>query len=59
MSYILLIVESPAKCKKIEKILGSNYKVIGSYGHIRELNNLNQINDKYECKYNIIETKKK
>lgn len=59
MSYILLIVESPAKCKKIEKILGGNYKVMGSYGHIRELNNLNQINDEYECKYEIIESKKK
>jgi len=55
MSYILVIVESPAKCKKIEKILGSNYKVMGSYGHIRQLNNLNQINDDYECNYDIID----
>ena len=59
MSYILVIVESPAKCKKIEKILGSNYKVMGSYGHIRQLNNLNQINDDYECNYDIIDSKKK
>lgn len=34
---ILIIVESPAKCKKIESFLGSNYKCIASYGHIREL----------------------
>lgn len=59
MSYILVIVESPAKCKKIEKILGSNYKVMGSYGHIRELSNLNQINNDYECTYDTIDSKKK
>ena len=34
---ILLIVESPAKCKKIESFLGSAYKCIASFGHIREL----------------------
>ena len=34
---ILLIVESPAKCKKIESYLGSYYKCIASFGHIREL----------------------
>ena len=32
---ILIIVESPAKCKKIEDYLGSNYKCIASYGHLR------------------------
>jgi DNA topoisomerase I len=37
--YILVIVESPAKCKKIEKFLGSGYKCIASFGHIRELSN--------------------
>jgi DNA topoisomerase I len=37
MGKILLIVESPAKCKKIESFLGSNYKCIASFGHIREL----------------------
>ena len=37
MTYTLLIVESPAKCGKIESYLGSNYKCIASYGHIREL----------------------
>jgi len=60
MSYTLLIVESPAKCGKIEKFLGSNYKVIGSYGHITHLSNLNQIDFKnnYKPSFNIIETKK-
>lgn len=33
----LLVVESPAKAKTINKYLGSNYKVIASYGHIRDL----------------------
>ncbi len=33
----LVIVESPTKSKTIEKFLGSNYKVLSSYGHIRDL----------------------
>jgi DNA topoisomerase-1 len=33
----LVIVESPAKCKKIESYLGTGYKCIASFGHIREL----------------------
>ncbi|GAB4167332.1 MAG: type I DNA topoisomerase [Rickettsiaceae bacterium] len=33
----LVIVESPAKAKTINKYLGSNYKVIASFGHIRDL----------------------
>lgn len=33
----LLIVESPAKSKTIEKYLGKDYKVLASYGHIRDL----------------------
>lgn len=33
----LVIVESPAKAKTIEKILGSKFKVLSSYGHIRDL----------------------
>ena len=33
----LVIVESPAKAKTIEKFLGDEYKVMSSYGHIRDL----------------------
>ena len=33
----LVIVESPAKARTIEKFLGSGYKVMSSYGHIRDL----------------------
>ncbi|HGA1496987.1 TPA: toprim domain-containing protein, partial [Streptococcus suis] len=33
----LVIVESPAKAKTIEKYLGKNYKVVASVGHIRDL----------------------
>ena len=40
MSHILLIVESPAKCPKIESFLGNKYKCVASFGHLRELNSL-------------------
>jgi dTDP-4-amino-4,6-dideoxygalactose transaminase len=39
----LVIVESPAKCKKIEEYLGPGYKCIASYGHLRELSSLKNI----------------
>ena len=42
----LVIVESPAKCKKIEQYLGPGYKVMASYGHLRELSSLNNIDIK-------------
>ena len=35
----LVIVESPAKCKKIEQFLGNDYKCVASFGHIRGLLN--------------------
>ena len=37
MSKNLVIVESPAKAKTIERFLGKDYKVMSSYGHIRDL----------------------
>lgn len=33
----LVIVESPAKARTIEKYLGENYKVVASMGHLRDL----------------------
>lgn len=36
-NYDLVIVESPAKAKTINKYLGSDYKVLASYGHVRDL----------------------
>lgn len=57
----LVIVESPAKAKTIEKFLGKDYKVMSSYGHIRDLKkkeisvDLNSLEPHYE----IPEEKKK
>ena len=39
----LVIVESPAKCKKIEEYLGPGYKCVATYGHLRELPSLKNI----------------
>ena len=33
----VLVVESPAKAKSINKYLGSSYKVLASIGHVRDL----------------------
>ena len=37
MSRNLVIVESPAKARTIEKYLGKDYEVLASYGHVRDL----------------------
>ena len=59
MSYSLVVVESPAKCQKIEKFLGPGYKVMSSYGHITHLSNLKQIEfeNNYKPNFEIIESK--
>ena len=43
MTYTLVIVESPAKCKKIENYLGPGYKCIASFGHLQQLSSLKDI----------------
>lgn len=60
-SYSLIIVESPAKCKKIEEYLGDRYKCVASFGHLRELNSLNLIDreNEYSTTYSEISKKKK
>ena len=47
---ILVIVESPAKCKKIESYLGPGYKCVASFGHLRALNSMNNIDIKNNFK---------
>jgi DNA topoisomerase-1 len=53
----LVIVESPAKCKKIESYLGPGYKVIASFGHLRTISGLDAIDIKNEFKttYSVIQ----
>ena len=53
----LVIVESPAKCGKIESYLGPGYKVIASFGHLRTIANLQDIdvNNHFNTKYSIIQ----
>ena len=46
----VVIVESPAKCNKIEGFLGPGYKCIASYGHFRQLSNLNNIDIDHQFK---------
>ena len=65
MSKKLVIVESPSKSKTIEKYLGSDYKVVSSLGHIRDLATTGKygfgidIDNDFKPNYEIIKGKKK
>ena len=62
MSKNLLIVESPAKAKTIEKILGSDFQVNSCYGHIRDLEKAGMgidVENDFEPRYTVPDDKKK
>ena len=58
----LIIVESPAKCKKIESYAGNGYKCLASKGHLRDLAKglkAIDIQHNYKPTYELISSKKK
>ena len=62
MSHNLVIVESPAKAKTIEKFLGPDYKVLASFGHVRALPSKQgsvDIEKDFEPKYHVLPESKK
>ena len=62
MAKALVVVESPAKAKTINKYLGRNYKVVASMGHVRDLPKSKlgvDIDDGFEPSYEVIASRKK
>ena len=58
----IVVVESPAKAKTINQYLGNDYKVLASYGHIRDLPNKKGSvipDDNFLMKYEVQDDKKK
>ena len=56
----LVIVESPAKCSKIESYLGPGYKCIATFGHFRTLDGLKSIHmDNFTLKFSSMDEKSK
>tara|TARA_B110000858_G_C17801443_1_gene475535 strand:+ start:66 stop:2363 length:2298 start_codon:yes stop_codon:yes gene_type:complete len=56
----LVIVESPAKCKKIESFLGAGYTCLASYGHITTLQSLKDVDIKnhFKPRFKMIDSKR-
>lgn len=62
MSKYLVVVESPAKAKTIKKYLGSDYEVLASYGHVRDLvpkDGAVDVTNAFAMKYQAIEKNEK
>ncbi|MHB1399002.1 MAG: type I DNA topoisomerase [Trichloromonadaceae bacterium] len=62
MAQSLVIVESPAKAKTIEKFLGKGYKVLASYGHVRALpskQGMVDVEKNFEPNYQVLAESKK
>jgi DNA topoisomerase-1 len=62
MAESLVIVESPAKAKTIEKFLGKGFKVVASYGHVRSLPSKKgsvDVENDFAPVYKVIENKQK
>src|ERR671925_93109 len=62
MAKSLVVVESPAKAKTINKYLGRNYKVVASMGHVRDLPKSKlgvDVDEGFEPSYEVIASRKK